>query len=275
MPALTRSRKLRVHRLSRTYTSHIDSEYAARRVGIKMIRFLCKVRRPSSTNLRETRNLYMANDEAIHDGRIDLATEVDVTSNAARFYSALHRFAVSLTRNESDAADLAQQTFLILAQRLHQIRDFSQIKCWLFTTLHREFLHKIRRGRKHFEVELLPDIHDLATREPEPWRSLDGRIVLDALLRVDELRQIVKGRSGGKELEFIEQLRAYYLIPGTIVQVIQKDAASDTSQIPLKRVSRPLWTLSRFLSVRPITDLDNKIETPFEPGTTLNNAIGR
>jgi len=47
----------------------------------------------------------MANDEAIHDGRIDLATEVDVTSNAARFYSALHRFAVSLTRNESDAAE--------------------------------------------------------------------------------------------------------------------------------------------------------------------------
>src|SRR5258708_17388661 len=42
----------------------------------------------------------MPNDEAIHDGRIDLATEVDVTSNAARFYSALHRFAVSLTRND-------------------------------------------------------------------------------------------------------------------------------------------------------------------------------
>jgi hypothetical protein len=58
------------------------------------------------------------------------------------------------------------------------------------------------------------------------------------------------------------------------VQVIQKDGASGTSQIQLKRVSRPLWTLSKFLSVRPITDLDNKIETPFEPGTTLNKAIG-
>jgi len=55
--------------------------------------------------LEKQENLYMANDEAIHDGRIDLATEVDVTSNAARFYSALHRFAVSLTRNESDAAE--------------------------------------------------------------------------------------------------------------------------------------------------------------------------
>src|SRR5258708_4250437 len=90
----------------------------------------------------------------------------------------------------------------------------------------------------------------------------------------DEVRQIVKDRGDGNEVKLIEQLRTYYLIPGTIVQVIQKDAASGTSQIQLKRVSRPLWTLSKFLSVRPITDLDNKIETPFDPGTTLNNAIG-
>ena len=135
----------------------------------------------------------MANDEAIHDGRTDLATEVDVTSSAARFYSALHRFAVSLTRNESDAADLAPQTFLILAQRLHQIRDFSQIKCWLFTTIRREFLRTVRLRKKHLETEFIPDIHDPPTREPEPWRSLDTRIVLDALLRIDvKYRTIVE-----------------------------------------------------------------------------------
>jgi hypothetical protein len=45
------------------------------------------------------------------------------------------------------------------------------------------------------------------------------------------------------------------------------------SQIQLNGVRRPIWTLTRFLSVRPITDLDGKIETPFEPGTTLNKAI--
>jgi hypothetical protein len=71
----------------------------------------------------------------------------------------------------------------------------------------------------------------------------------------------------------IEQLRAYYLIPGTVVRVIQKDAASGMSQIQLDGVRRPIWTFTRFLSVRPITDLDGKIENPFEPATTLNKAI--
>ena len=51
----------------------------------------------------------------------------------------------------------------------------------------------------------------------------------------------------GNELKLIEQPRAYYLIPRTIVHVIQKNAVSGTSQIQRRRVSRPLWTLGRFL----------------------------
>ena len=57
------------------------------------------------------------------------------------------------------------------------------------------------------------------------------------------------------------------------MRVIQNDAASGMSQIQLDGVRRPIWTLTKFLSVRPITDLDGKIETPFEPGITLNKAI--
>jgi hypothetical protein len=74
---------------------------------------------------------------------------------------------------------------------------------------------------------------------------------------------MLKERGEGNKLKLIEQVRAYYLIPGTIVQVIHEEAALGTSQIQLKRLSKPLWTLSRFLSVHPMTDLDNKIETPF------------
>ena len=73
----------------------------------------------------------MKNDEATQDGGNCLGKEVDITSMAAQFYSALYRFAVSLTRSETDAADLVQKTFLVLTRRSHQIRDFSQIKCWL------------------------------------------------------------------------------------------------------------------------------------------------
>jgi Sigma-70 region 2 len=43
-----------------------------------------------------------------------------------RFYGPLYQFAVRLTRSESDAADLVQQTFFTLIQHLHQIRDLSR-----------------------------------------------------------------------------------------------------------------------------------------------------
>ena len=110
---------------------------------------------------------------------------------------------------------------------------------------------------------------DFATRGYR-WVSVDGPFGFRSR---DDLRQIVKDRGEGKEFKLVEQLRAYYLLPGTLVHVIQMDTNSGMSQIQLSRVRKPLWTLSRFLSERPIADLDGRIETPFEPSTTLNNAI--
>ena len=128
----------------------------------------------------------IANKEATEHSEMDFTGITDVTPIVDRLYGSLYQFAVGLTRSESDAADLVQQTFLSLSQRLHQIRDFSKIKCWLFTTLRRNFLMKVRHRRKHPEVEFLPDVHDLPTVDPEPWRSLDGPTVRKALAEVDE-----------------------------------------------------------------------------------------
>src|SRR5437867_4227654 len=60
-------------------------------------------------------------------------------------YEPLFRFAISLTREESDARDLTQQTFYVWATKGHQLRDISKVKTWLFTTLHRTFLETRRR----------------------------------------------------------------------------------------------------------------------------------
>ena len=87
----------------------------------------------------------MAIAEAICRRQTNLTSEVDFNSVVEQFHCPLFRFAVSLVRSESDAADLVQQTFLKLAQNSHQIRDFSQIKCWLFTTLRREFLGSVTK----------------------------------------------------------------------------------------------------------------------------------
>lgn len=106
----------------------------------------------------------------------------------------------------------------------------------------------------------LADKYDSLAARRYRWITSDGTYGFRSR---EDLRKMVQERGERGEFALIEELRAYYLIPGTIVQVIQEDPSSGTSQIQLKRVSRPLWTLSRFLSSRPVTNLDKKIETPF------------
>ena len=91
------------------------------------------------------------------------------------------------------------------------------------------------------------------------WATVDGPY---ASPTKDDLRQILKGYSEDKELELVEQLRVYYLVRGTIVQVVQNDAASGMSQIRINGIVRDLWTLSKFLSSRPVVDPYGVVETP-------------
>ena len=133
----------------------------------------------------------ISNEEALNREESSFPGGTDITSIVDSLYSSLYHFAIGLTKSESDALDLVQQTFLTFGQRLDQIRDFSKIKSWLFTTLRRHFLHKIRRYKKHPEVQFLSDAHDFPTEDPEVWKSLDARNVRDALLQVDEKYRVV------------------------------------------------------------------------------------
>jgi RNA polymerase sigma-70 factor (ECF subfamily) len=101
------------------------------------------------------------------------------------YYAALYRFAMSLTRSESDAGDLVQETFLTWAAKGHQLRDVSKAKAWLFTTLHRRFLESQRRITRFPHVELTEATEDLPNVEPDLVSHLDAQTVVGLLARVD------------------------------------------------------------------------------------------
>ena len=95
------------------------------------------------------------------------------------------------------------------------------------------------------------------------WIVVDGPYACHSK---EDLRQITKHHTDETELQMVDQLRAYYLISGTIVQLVQEDSTSGMSQIHIAGVTSDLWTFTRFLSTRPLIDPYGIIETPENSG---------
>jgi len=103
------------------------------------------------------------------------------------YYMPLYRFAFSLSRQESDAADLTQQTFFLWASKGHQLRDPSKVKTWLFTSLYREFLGRKRHQDRFVESETTTEVIAAQTVAPTMVEQLDSEIVQRALMDLEEI----------------------------------------------------------------------------------------
>ncbi len=111
--------------------------------------------------------------------------QLEFEALVSQHYAPLYRFAMSLTRSETEACDLVQDTFLAWANKGHQLQDRSKAKGWLFTTLHRRFLEGQRRTVRFPHLELQEADHELPEVEPELVARLDGQHVVELLARVD------------------------------------------------------------------------------------------
>jgi len=80
------------------------------------------------------------------------------------------------------------------------------------------------------------------------------------------VRRITAHPTDETELQMVQARQAYYLIPGTIAQILKEDPVLGMSQIRLGGLTTPLWTYARFLSQHPIQDIYGTIETPENSG---------
>ena len=121
-------------------------------------------------------------------------------------------------------------------------------------------------------IGLAANDNELAAKEYR-WIVVDGPYACPSK---EDLRQTTKHPTDETELQMVEQLRAYYLVSGTIVQLVQADAASGMSQIRFGGITRDLWTFTKFLSKRPLKDPYGVIETPENPDliSTQTTSIG-
>jgi RNA polymerase sigma-70 factor, ECF subfamily len=157
------------------------------------------------------------------------------------YYEALFRFALSLTRSESDARDLTQETFYVWARKGHQLRDISKVKSWLFTTLHRAFLMGQRRQNRFTHHNLETVSHELPAVSPELAHRSDHFQVLRALDKVDPIYH------GALALFYLDdcsykEIAAILEVPvGTIKSRIARGVAQLREiLLPSDRVSGPI-----------------------------------
>jgi hypothetical protein len=99
------------------------------------------------------------------------------------------------------------------------------------------------------------------------WVTVNGPYACDT---EQDVERMVAHRSDATELQAVENIQCYYLIPGTIVQVNKEDPAKGMSQIRLGGITKSLWTYTRFLSRHPVRDTYGTTETPEECGLMPN-----
>ena len=104
------------------------------------------------------------------------------------------------------------------------------------------------------------------------WATVDG---LYACVSKDDVRRMANNPGDEVQLKMIEQVKAYFLTPGTIVQVTEEDPDSGLSKIRMAGITVDLWTLTRFLSKHAVKDTYGVVETPETSGLipTATSAI--
>ncbi|MEQ8734941.1 MAG: sigma-70 family RNA polymerase sigma factor [Rhodospirillaceae bacterium] len=89
--------------------------------------------------------------------------------------SALERYALKLTKNVTQAEDLVQTSLERALSRLKQYQMGTNMKSWLFTIMHNEFIDEVRRvARRGHQVEI-EDWQESASTPQMQEKSLEMR----------------------------------------------------------------------------------------------------
>jgi RNA polymerase sigma factor (sigma-70 family) len=115
-----------------------------------------------------------------------MSADLEFENLVRLYYRDLYRFGLSLTGSEADAADLTQETFYIWANKGHQLKNPRNVKGWLFTTLHREFLKSCRHVKRVADEPVWEDAPSLPDVPVDCANRIDSQTLLHFLSEIDE-----------------------------------------------------------------------------------------
>ncbi len=143
-----------------------------------------------------------------------------------QYQDAIYRFALNRLRNEADAQDAVQETFLRAHRRIDTLRDSSRLRPWLMTIAYRVIVEMSRARCITLDGTSLVDSHDSFT---EAVKREDASRVRAAMAKLRPLDR--------------DALTAYYF------DGLSTSEIAERFDVPLGTVKRRLHMARRRLGV--------------------------
>lgn len=130
-----------------------------------------------------------------------------IEAEAISYIDSLYRTALRMTGNASDAEDLVQETFLRAFRSLHQFKEGTNLRAWLFRIMTNAFINEYRKRTRRPSSSSLDDIEDfylydhlidsgIQPMDERPEDIVLGRMTADDVIGAlddlsDDFRQVV------------------------------------------------------------------------------------
>jgi hypothetical protein len=82
----------------------------------------------------------------------------------------------------------------------------------------------------------------------------------------NDAAKLADAKSASTDVELQDKTRAYFLLPGMLVFVLENDSASGLSRVRASGIVVDLWTETKYLSPEPLKDSYGVTETPDSSG---------
>jgi RNA polymerase sigma-70 factor (ECF subfamily) len=103
----------------------------------------------------------------------------------------LRRYARSLTRDAAAADDLVQECLVRALEKQHLFQDGTDMRAWLFTVLHNQYVNKVRRGVREGAAVAIREDEPLLTCAPNQGSRLELHDLDRGLARLLEEQRTV------------------------------------------------------------------------------------
>lgn len=103
----------------------------------------------------------------------------------------LRRYARALARDVATADDLVQDCLTRALGKLHLWQEGTDLRAWLFTILHNQYVNQVRRAVREGAAVGLSETEPMLTRAPHQSKSLELRDLERAIAKLPEEQRAV------------------------------------------------------------------------------------